>query len=235
MLLALWSPKGGSGTSVVAAALSVVLARRGPARLADLAGDQPAILGLPPEEPATDLARWLAAGPQAPTEALDALVLEVAPGLALIPLGADTKDAVEPPAESGAALAAALRDGPDTVLDAGLAARRPAARAAVEVADVPLVVVRGCYLALRRAVRCPLVARCRGAVLVEEPGRALGERDVAEILGLPVLGRFPVRASVARAVDAGVLASRLPGHLAGPAGTVLDALGREAPTAGRAA
>lgn len=58
---------------------------------------------------------------------------------------------------------------------------------------------------------------------------------MAEILGLPVLGRFPVRASVARAVDAGVLASRLPGHLAGPAGTVLDAIGREEPTAGRAA
>lgn len=235
MLLALWSPKGGSGTSVVATALSVALSRRGPARLADLAGDQPAILGLPPEPPAAGLAGWLAAGPLAPTEALDALALEVAPGLALLPWGS-VDGTHEPAAESGAALAAALREGPDTVLDAGLAATRPAARAAVEVADAPIVVVRGCYLALRRAVHCALVARARGAVLVEEPGRALGAREVADILGLPVLGRFPVRASVARAVDAGVLSCRLPSYLAGPADGVLDAIGRrEPPTAGRAA
>src|SRR6516164_8423946 len=47
MLLALWSPKGGSGTSVLAAAAALVLAR-GPAggcQLADLDGDQPAIFG----------------------------------------------------------------------------------------------------------------------------------------------------------------------------------------------
>jgi hypothetical protein len=80
----------------------------------------------------------------------------------------------------------------------------------------------------------PLVARAAGAVLVDEPGRALGEREVGEVLGLPILARFPVRASVARAVDAGVLAARLPGHLAGPAADLLDALPVGLP-AGRAA
>jgi hypothetical protein len=223
VLLALWSPKGGSGTSVVAAALAIVLARRGPARLADLAGDLPAILGLPPEPPdSKGLAGWLASGPEAPTEALDGIALEVVPGLRLLPLGMRGV-AADLPAESGAALAAALGEG-DTVVDAGLAAAGTPSRAVVEVADVPLVVVRGCYLALRRAVCSPLVAGCRGAVLVEEPGRALGAGDVAEVLGLPVLARFPVRPSVARAVDAGVLAHRLPGHLAGPAATVVDGL-----------
>jgi MinD superfamily P-loop ATPase len=48
VLIALWSPKGGSGTSVVAASLALVAAERFEARLADLGGDQPAILGLPP-------------------------------------------------------------------------------------------------------------------------------------------------------------------------------------------
>jgi MinD superfamily P-loop ATPase len=46
VLLALWSPKGGSGTSVLAAACALVLGRRGGARLADLDGDQPALFGL---------------------------------------------------------------------------------------------------------------------------------------------------------------------------------------------
>nr|MBA2279690.1 hypothetical protein [Acidimicrobiia bacterium] len=48
MLISCWSTKGGSGTTVVAAALALVFARTtGDALLADLAGDQPAALGLP--------------------------------------------------------------------------------------------------------------------------------------------------------------------------------------------
>jgi hypothetical protein len=183
------------------------------------------------ESPA-GLAAWLAGGPASPSEALDRLALAVAPGLVLLPLG--VAGGPEPLPEAGAALATALRDGCETVLDAGLAAGRPAAQAAVEVADASVVVVRGCYLALRRAVRTPLVARAAGAVLVDEPGRALGEREVGEVLGLPILARFPVRPSVARAVDAGVLVARLPGHLAGPAADLLDALSARL-TAGRAA
>jgi len=226
VLLALWSPKGGSGTSVVAAALALVLARRGPARLADLGGDQAAIFGLSSESahrPALGgLCAWLADGPTAPTERLDALALEAAPGLALLPWGVAAE--FEPAPEAGAALAAALLDGPDTVLDAGVVASRPAAQAAAEVADASIVVVRGCYLALRRAVGLPLVARARGVVLVEEPGRAIGETEVAEILGRPVLARVPIRPSVARAVDAGVLPVRLPRLLSAPAVAVLDAV-----------
>ncbi len=81
MLLALWSPKGGSGTSVLAAACSVVLAR-GPAgacRIADLAGDQAAIFGLA-GEPELGLTDWLDAGPEAPLDALDRMAVAVAPG-----------------------------------------------------------------------------------------------------------------------------------------------------------
>ena len=52
VLLALWSPKGGSGTSVLAATCSLVLAREvGAARLGDLDGDHPAIFGLGAEPP----------------------------------------------------------------------------------------------------------------------------------------------------------------------------------------
>ena len=80
MLLALWSPKGGSGTSVFAASLALVLARGAASgcRLADLDGDQPAIFGLG-AEPELGLLDWLAAGPETPTEALDRLAVEVAP------------------------------------------------------------------------------------------------------------------------------------------------------------
>ena len=46
MLVICWSPKGGSGTSVVAAALALGHADRGEAVLVDLVGDQGAILGV---------------------------------------------------------------------------------------------------------------------------------------------------------------------------------------------
>jgi hypothetical protein len=223
VLLALWSPKGGSGTSVLAAACALVLGRRGGARLADLDGDQPALFGLA-SDPPTGLVDWLGAGPEAPTDALERLTVEAAEGVALIPRGTPARPlAPVPAAEAGAALAVALRDGPvPTVADLGRA-RSPAARAMVEVADASLVIVRGCYLTLRRAVRAPALARAAGVVLVAEPGRSLGRREIADCLDRPVVAEVPVRAAVARAVDAGLLPVRLPEVLARP---VTEALGR---------
>jgi hypothetical protein len=251
VLLALWSPKGGAGTSVLAAACALVLARRAEgARLADLGGDQPAIFALA-TDPATGLIDWLAAGPEAPPDALERLAVAAAPGIALLPRGAVDRTLVAPEepslatstsaagverhgrsapeepslatstSEAGAALAVALRDGPvPTVVDAGTAAA-PATRALVEVADLSVVVLRGCYLGLRRAVHDPLLARAAGIVLVEEQGRSLGAAEVCDVLDQPVLARVPARSTIARAVDAGVLAARLPDALARPVARLL--------------
>lgn len=235
MLLALWSPKGGSGTSVVAAACTLVLARSGGARLADLAGDQPAIFGLP-ADPSPGLFDWLAAGPEAPADALDRLAVPAAPEVALLPSG-QTGSSLTPvaAAEAGAALAVLLRDGPfPTVVDAGTATS-PAARAVVEVSDVSVVVLRGCYLALRRAVQSPLLARATGAVLVEEPSRSLGPNEVRDVIDRPVLARIPVRHPIARAVDAGVLSARLPDALARPVARLLTRVGLPSERRGEAA
>jgi hypothetical protein len=224
MLICFWSPKGGSGTSVVAAAAAVLLAREGPARLADLAGDQPAIFGLA-RDPDPGLRDWLRIGPEAPTDALDRFAVSAGSGLAL--LGAGTGDIGSAPPETGAALAVALAaDGRPTVADVGRLGATPDARhGLVEVADAKLVVVRGCYLALRRAVRIELTDHANGVVFVDEPGRSLGARDVASVLGLPVVATVTMRASTARAVDAGVLATRLPDSLARAARDLLRHVG----------
>ena len=226
MLVALWSPKGGSGTSVLAATCSLVLAREtGAARLGDLDGDHPAIFGLGAEPP-VGLVDWLNAGPEAPTEALDRLAVEAAPGVALLPRGGSERTlAPVALAEAGAALAVALRDGPvATIVDCGRASD-PATRALVEVADVSVVVVRGCYLALRRALRAPALARTTGVVLVEEKERSLSEREVGDVLDIPVLARVPVKTAIFRAVDAGVLAARLPEPIARPASVLVHRVG----------
>jgi MinD superfamily P-loop ATPase len=217
VLISFWSSKGGSGTSVVAAAVALTLARESRVRLVDLRGDQPAVLALA-GEPTAGVGDWLRAGPTAPADALERLSVDVGPRLSLLPLGAAHATGARP--EAGAALAVALRDEQRiTIVDAGafdVAAGASAVDALVEVADVSIVVLRSCYLALRRAVRLEHTSRAAGAVLLEESGRALASRDVADVLGVPVLTTLPVRGTVSRAVDAGLLATRLPDALVRP-------------------
>lgn len=222
MLVSVWTPKGGSGASVFAAACGLVLARREPARLADFCGDQPAVLGLA-ADPDAGLASWLAAGPETPADALDRLSVDAAPNLALLPMGHGPVARAAP--EAGAALGVVLRDDSrPTIADLGRASA-PALQAVREVSDASVLVIRGCYLALRRAVRNEATSRAAGAVLLEESGRALGEREVADVLGVPVLAVVPCRVATSRVVDAGVLAARLPDALREPATRVLERLG----------
>jgi hypothetical protein len=75
-------------------------------------------------------------------------------------------------------------------------------------ASTSLLVLRPCYLSLRRALQAPV--RPSGVILVTEPGRSLGRSDVEEVLGVPIRAVVGVDPAVARAVDAGVLPARLP-------------------------
>ena len=71
------SPKGGVGTSVVAAALALRHAHAGhPTVLVDLAGDQPDLLGVAPSS-SLGIGDWAAGGDDVPVEALTALEVEV--------------------------------------------------------------------------------------------------------------------------------------------------------------
>jgi hypothetical protein len=241
LLIALWSATGGSGTSVFTAGCALVLARDdrdnghvGGVRVADLAGDLPAIFGLS-ADPEVGLADWLAAGAEAPTEALDRFLVEVASGVALLPRGGTALAPTTASPEAGAALAVALGSTTAPVLvDCGTA-RAPALHAVVEVADVALVVLRSCYLSLRRAVNSPCLPHTAGVVLLDESDRTLGASQIGDVLDLPVLTRIAVDARIARAVDAGVLSSRLPDPLARAARDVVRRVGVRGGRRGEAA
>ncbi len=205
MLIACWSVKGGSGTTVVASSLALLLARstESPVRLVDLGGDAPAALGI--AEPAGPGALdYMASGPGVPPDALDRLSTEVTTYLSVLHAGQASAGS----AEDGERLAAALAAGPTTsVIDCG-PPDGAAGQAVAAAAGLSLLVIRPCYLALRRAARAPL--RPSGVILVEEPGRSIGEREVADVLGVPVRARVPFEPAVARVVDAGLLANRVP-------------------------
>jgi hypothetical protein len=194
-----WGAKGGSGTTVVAAALGLCLPP--PVMLVDLAGDMPAVLGL--SEPAgPGVHEWLIS--TAPAQQLLELGVHVAAGVTLIPAGRHRTEEIG--VERWDTLVTALTaDDHHLIVDAGTG---PPPAALHELADRSLLVIRACYLALRRAVTagvCP-----SGVVLVDEPGRALRAVDIETAVGAPLVATVAIDPTVARAVDAGLLASRLP-------------------------
>ena len=182
VLVALWSAKGGSGTSVFTAACALVLARDAhdadrPARRAHRRSRR---------RPARDLRarRRSRAGPgrlarrrsrgthrrarpaarRGGPRGRAAAVGWPRPGRACPrPRPAPrsrSRSATAPCRRSSTAARHAIRR-------AGRWSRSPTRR---------VVVLRGCYLALRRAVHAPALAATAGAVLLEEPGRSLSAR-----------------------------------------------------------
>lgn len=211
MLVACWSAKGGSGTTVVAAGLAAVLARSSSsgAVLVDLAGDVPAVLGLP-EPDGPGVAEWLAAGAAVPPDALGRLEVPAGAGLVVIPRGGALPDA---PGRGDVLAALLAADARPCVVDCGSAPVGPRLAVAAAAAH-SLLVLRPCYLSLRRALASPV--RPSGVVLVAEDGRSIGRRDVEQALGVPVRAVVAHDVRIARAVDAGLLAGRLPGLLQRP-------------------
>jgi cellulose biosynthesis protein BcsQ len=212
LIFACWSVKGGSGTTVVAAALAVALRPHRPegVLVVDLGGDLPAALGIAePEGPG--VVQWLGADGDVPADSLARLEVPVDAGLDLLPRGAGPWGAGDPQL-----LAAALgADERLVVVDCGtlpLEAVPEVPLAMAACATHSVLVVRPCYLALRRAQRAPI--RPSRVVVVTEPMRALTTPDVEAVLGVPILVEVPSDPAVARAVDAGLLATRLPRALA---------------------
>jgi len=214
VLIVLWSVKGGVGTTVVAAALASSLAPLhadvGGALLVDLAGDLPVVLGLPePGDPG--LTGWTRAGADVAGDALGRLELSAAPGVALLPRGRGLPGSAERHDVLAGLLAADPRP---VVVDAGLVAAGDPAVPLVASACRSLLVTRACYLGMRRMARAPLTPS--GIVLVSEPGRALSRREIEHTVGAPIVADVPFDPAVARAVDSGLLAGRIPRCLSRP-------------------
>lgn len=211
MLVTCWSTKGGSGTTVIAALASLHAAqdRDRPILLVDLCGDLPAVFGT--AETSSGLGEWLRS--DLVSCSLERALVELTPNLSLLPRGQGplsarrTDDLLE-----------WLASGAVVVVDAGVLRGEGEAsgrgsddelrwRLAAE-ADRSVLVTRACYLSLRRTVSLPV--RPSGVVLVSEAGRALTRSDCERAIGAPVLAAVAVDPDIARAVDAGMLRTRVP-------------------------
>ena len=210
MITILWGAKGGAGTTFVATQLARASTRR--ALLVDLDGDAARMLGVDQRE-RPGVRDWLTS--EAPTAHLADVLIDVPPATVLLPAataGAPKCAWRTRPIERARwqELAAWCREWgerPDheVVVDAGTG--EPPAEM-VDVADRRLVVIRRCYLAATRVSELRAVAS--GIVIVDERGRTLGTDDIANAIGAPIVATIPYDERVARAIDSGLLLTRLP-------------------------
>lgn len=205
------SPKGGVGVSVTAAAVAARLARTTPALLVDFCGDVPELLGLDVAD-APGVADWLHADAQVGLDALDRLVLEGPGGLHVLPRGVVNPTGC--PTERLVQLVEHLGATFTVIADVGvLASDAPLAWHSVVCAagDRTTLVVRACYLTLRRGRRVGVAVD--DLFELAESGRALGTLDIEAVFQQPVTARCPVEPTIARSADAGLLARRPPRQL----------------------
>ncbi len=237
MITTCWSVKGGSGTTVVAAALAILATR--PKRsfthfgrshnpesdtttstprvlLIDLAGDLPSVLGLSVastsdsvDKSALGITDWLSADDGVPTSSIERLIDPVRQNLSLLRLGNSSiiTTTVLDPTRLLDAMQWCDAEFDQVIVDAG-SAHEDLATPWIEGADRSILVVRPCYLSLRQAIDSLLPAHA--AVVVSTDGRTLDAHDVSAVLGVRDITTIPFDSEIARLVDSGLFGKRMP-------------------------
>jgi hypothetical protein len=187
------SAKGGQGCTTIAAVLAVLAAQSNqPTLLLDTRGDAAPTLGVSDPEPASTF--------------VDAIANAVEPS-ARLRVATVAGDRIDTDAIS--AISELVAAGHRVIVDTGT--DHDVLHRFDPLNPQRLLVTRPCYLALRRAIGVPFVPD--HVVLISEHQRCLTERDVSLALALPITS-VPYDPAIARAIDAGLLAARLPRCLA---------------------
>ena len=213
MTVVCWSVKGGSGTTVTAVSLARLFADRYTgAMLVDTQGDGLLVLGY--DAPVERGVRtWLASPDDVGTSALDLLSIDLGNNLKVLPAGGIPDR--NPGRDRWDALGTYLAQlGVPVIVDLGTlsSAGRSGRRSLLDAADSSLLVLRPCYLAVRRAIDFPV--RPTGVVVVREDDRSISSDDISAALGVPVVATVRFDPRIARTVDAGLLGVRVPRPLA---------------------
>ena len=187
------SAKGGQGCTTIATALAVLAAQSNePTLLLDTRGDAAPTLGVSDPAPASTF--------------IDAIANAVEPcdRLRVASVAGEQIDA-----DAINAISELVAAGHRVIVDTGT--DHDVLHRFDPLSPQRLLVTRPCYLALRRAIGVPFVPD--HVVLISEHQRCLTGRDVSLALALPVTS-VPYDPAIARAIDAGLLAARLPRCLA---------------------
>lgn len=200
-MLLCWSAKGGSGTTVVATALALGLSSTAPTTLVDLSGDLAAVLAAPAGPGVFD---WMGSSVST-ASSLAALRSEIVEGVGLIPAGE------RPVAIDDAAwrrLAAALDE--HTVIDAGIG---PPPVALAQRATASLLVIRPCYLALRKAIDMAGDTPPTGVIVIDDVNGTYRAAEIARVVGAPLVARVSIDPAIPRCIASGTARHRFPAQI----------------------
>ena len=125
--------------------------------------------------------------------------------------GSQAKSFGEGAAKSNGASGSYVANGSHVFHDPAQNPNAAAARFLIEAADHSLLVSRSCFLALRRIARSPY--QPSGIILMYEDGRALVASDIADLGSCPIVLQIEMDVAIGRALDAGLLITRLPQRL----------------------
>ncbi|MBV1869233.1 MAG: hypothetical protein KUG69_15215 [Marinosulfonomonas sp.] len=195
-IVLMWGSKGGAGTSVTAAAAT--LHETKPVLLVDLDGDSAAILGADRARSPIGVNDWLAHDDVESARLIE-LVDHIDDKTAVLAagIGGDARYANPERVEQ---LAKWIAEQPGIVIiDAGTG---PPPKALVDVADRNVMVTRADYLALSNPA--VVASHPDEIVLVNEPGRAIEQRDIERAINAPVNTVIDINPSISRSVDAGM-------------------------------
>ena len=200
-ITAVYATKGGQGVTTTAAALAILTAQTDRRTLlVDTTGDLAAILNLTIDDDEPGLAEYLE--PASPL-GIDRITTNVTENLDIIHRGTG-------PITFSTYTYGLFTGGLDHYDHVIIDTTDHAYAWTLDV-DHRVLVTRPCYLALRRA---PFTPPPTAIVLINEPGRALNAADIETVIGMPITATIPYTDSIARAVDAGLLTTRLPRELA---------------------
>lgn len=222
MLVSIFSPKGGSGTSTNACLLAKSFSRHMPSMPIVLIdafnGDLDSIVGIDPESE-YGFAQWLeSANPN--IHNLEKISNSVFENLTFVSNSSVKHDrfssqtnSVEDKAERYEKITSALSDDASVcIVDLGT---RVDALSSVIVAASDLVVmaIKSCYVSLNRATAHPYREYADACIFIEEQGRSINSKQVSEVLKINCIIELDARRDFARAIDAGVLLFRTPKNM----------------------
>ena len=242
MIYSCWSLKGGTGTTSLAAALALNLAREKQTEvlLVDLAGDIPAVLGIQSSIP-VGIGDWLSVEENLEVDSLKHLEYEVISGLQLLARGRAplatlsqvlTPDALVAEIAFQTSIYSAdfikhlATETRTVIVDCGnLWDESLNVRNQADCQQPDLLFRR--EVASKADISWVFTRSCYlslrrmagfylhpdGLVFLKEAGRSLSKQDITEIIGTPVAFGVSIEPSVMTAIDSGLLSVRLPRRL----------------------
>lgn len=226
MLVSLFSPKGGVGTTVTSALFSKSFSEALPVLLVDACGgDVHAVVGLD-GSPQYCFDDWLFSDEPSATS-LKSIAQSVDNNIDVVASSLACADNDEHTRVSSEFSSQRSLQQIETIVDA-LASHEGAcivdlgqrtdllSSAIIEGSDIVIMVMRECYLGLWRAMRHPYLSHVDSCVVVQESGRSVTSSEIVPALKLTTVIELDARRDYARTIDAGVLLFRTPRNLIAP-------------------